>query len=78
MKIRVMGTKNECLVATAYYRELEKDPNVRRVEVSEPYQNRGSNTTFRVYIEVEYNDVVLETAWAGEPLPSPYRIKGRK
>lgn len=78
MKIRAMGTKNECLVATAYYRELEQDPNVRRVEVSELYPNRGSNTTFRVYIEVEYNDVVLETAWAGEPLPSPYRIKGRK
>ena len=78
MKIRVMGTKDECLVATAYYRALEKDPNVRRVEVSKPYANRNSETTFRVYVEVEYKDIILETACAGEPLPSPYCIRGRK
>lgn len=73
MKIRIMGTKDECLVATAYYQGLEKDPNVQRVEVSKPYANRGSDTTFRIYVEVEYKDVILETVNVCEPLPSPYR-----
>lgn len=54
MKIRVMGSKDECNVAAAYYRELEKDPNVKLVQVSNLYANRGSSTAFRLYVEVEY------------------------
>ena len=54
MKIRIMGTKDECLAATAYYRDLEKDSNVKFVQVSDPYPNRGSSTLFRLYVEVEY------------------------
>lgn len=59
MKIRVMGTKDECELARKYYRELEKDANVKKVVVSDPYANRGSSTVFRVYVDIEYRDVVL-------------------
>ena len=41
MKIRIIGTKDECLAATAYYRELEKDSNVKYVQISQPYASRG-------------------------------------
>lgn len=56
MKIRVMGTESECQAAREYYRELEKESNVKSVSISENYANRGSNTIFRVYVEVEYYD----------------------
>lgn len=56
MKIRVMGTESECHAAREYYRELEKESNVKSVSISENYANRGSNTIFRVYVEVEYYD----------------------
>lgn len=70
MKIRVMGTKDECLAATGYYRELEKDSNVKFVQVSDLYPNRGSSTLFRVYIEVEYYCTIIETVNARQPLPT--------
>ena len=56
MKIRVMGTESECQAAREYYRELEKESNVKSVSISENYANRGSNTIFRVYVDVEYYD----------------------
>lgn len=59
MKIRIMGTKDECELARKYYRELEKDANVKSVAVSDLYANRGSSTVFRVYVDIEYRDVVL-------------------
>lgn len=54
MKLRVMGTVEECRLAQAYYTALEQQENVKFVQVSELYPNRGSTTIFRVYIEVEY------------------------
>lgn len=60
MKLRVMGTKDECLLAQEYYRALEHQDNVKYVEVSKLYPNRGSNTVFRVYIEVVYNSETEE------------------
>ena len=56
MKIRVMGTESERQAAREYYRELEKGSNVKSVSISENYANRGSNTIFRVYVDVEYYD----------------------
>lgn len=56
MKIRVTGTESECQAAREYYRDLEKENNVKSVSISENYPNRGSNTIFRVYVEVEYYD----------------------
>ena len=61
MKIRVMGTENECRVARTYYENLEREPNVKFVQVSKLYPNRGSNTLFRVYVEVEYKSEALES-----------------
>ena len=57
MKIRVMGTEAECQAAREYYRGLEKESGVKSVSISGNYPNRGSNTIFRVYVEVEYYDV---------------------
>ena len=54
MKIRIMGTREECEVAKKYYRGLEGTPEVKSVTVSDLYANRGSSTVFRVYIDVEY------------------------
>lgn len=73
MKIRVMGTKDECLAAMAYYRELEKDSNVKFVQVSDLYPNRGSSTLFRLYVEVEYYCTIIETVNARQPVPSRRR-----
>lgn len=60
MKIRVMGTADECRLAQAYYRALEVHDNVKYVSVSELYPNRGSNTLYRVYIEICYKSEVEE------------------
>lgn len=70
MKIRVTGTKNECLAAMGYYRELEKDSNVKYVQISTLYPNGGSNTVFRLYVEVEYYNEIIETVNAQERMPS--------
>ena len=56
MKIRIMGTESECRAAREYYAELEKESGVKSVSISENYPNRGSNTIFRVYVDVEYYD----------------------
>ncbi len=56
MKLRIMGTRSECEAARKYYAELEKESNVKFVTISDLYANRGSNTIFRLYVEVEYYD----------------------
>ena len=56
MKIKIMGTESECRAAREYYAELEKESGVKSVSISENYPNRGSNTIFRVYVDVEYYD----------------------
>lgn len=43
-------------VTKNYYRGLEKESGVKSVSISGNYPNRGSNTIFRVYVEVEYYD----------------------
>lgn len=60
MKLRVMGTQEECALAKEYYRALERQENVKYVEVSRIYSNRGSNTLFRVYIEIVYKSEIEE------------------
>ena len=60
MKLRVMGTEDECKLAQKYYGALEQQDNVKYVEVSRLYPNRGSNTLFRVYIEVVYKSEAEE------------------
>lgn len=56
MKIRIMGTQAECEYAQRYYAELEKNSDiVKNLIVSKLYPNRGSNTIFRIYIDITYN-----------------------
>ena len=52
MKIRIMGTKAECEAARAFYASLE--PNLKSLTVSRLYPNRGSNTVFCLYIDMEH------------------------
>lgn len=59
MKIRISGTKEELAMAEAYYRSMEKDEGVKYVSISRPYANRGSETLFRLYVDLEYRDVVV-------------------
>ena len=54
-----MGTKEELEVASSYYRSLEKEDFIKSVVVSKQYQNRGSSTVFRLYIDIEYKDSFL-------------------
>lgn len=56
MKLRVMGTADECKQAQDFYRRLGRQDNVRYCTVSELYANRGSVGYYRVYIEIEYKD----------------------
>ncbi len=60
MKLRVIGTKEECETAKRYYDSLRKDPRTKSVEISKRYPSRGSAELFRVYIEVNYYDVPEE------------------
>lgn len=41
MQIRIMGSYEECELASDYYISLRSDPDVRYVDVSKPYPNRG-------------------------------------
>ncbi len=67
MKIRIMGTEAECQYAQKYYASLEKEKTiVSSVTVSSIYPNRGSNTTFRVYVDITYNfnrEVINDKTW---------------
>lgn len=57
MKIRITGTREELAQARQYYQELEKDENVKYVSISTVYPNRGSNTLFRLYVDIEYHEI---------------------
>lgn len=56
MKIRVMGTMDECKQAQDFYRKLGSQSNVKYCTVSTPYQNRGGVGLYRVYVDIAYND----------------------
>lgn len=59
MKLRVIGTKEECALAREYYNSLRGQENVKYVCVSGFYACRGSADLFRIYIEVAYFDTVV-------------------
>ena len=56
MKLRVMGTAEECKQAQYFYTRLGHQSNVRFCTVSGLYPNRGSIGYYRVYFELEYKD----------------------
>ena len=50
LKIRLMGTKNDI---KWFVKLLQRQPKVTVTEVSELYQNKGTNRYYRAYVEVE-------------------------
>ncbi len=54
MKIRVMGTQEECKQAQEYYRQFATNEMVGYCSVSDLYPNRGSVNQYRVYIDIAY------------------------
>ena len=52
MKIRIMGTREECEQAQRFYKHLSNAENVLYGSVSALYANRGSNNLYRVYVEI--------------------------
>lgn len=52
MKIRVMGTREECEQARRFYSHLADGENTEFASVSGLYPNRGSTNQYRVYIEI--------------------------
>ncbi len=50
LKIRLMGTKNDI---KWFERILQRQPKVAVTEVSEMYQNKGTNRFYRAYVEVQ-------------------------
>lgn len=50
LKLRMMGTKRDL----GWFKNiLNKIPGVEVVQVSEPYENKGTNKYYRMYAEVE-------------------------
>lgn len=50
LKLRMMGTKRDL----GWFKSiLNKIPDVKVVQISEPYENKGTNRYYRVYAEVE-------------------------
>lgn len=50
LKIRMQGTIRDI---HWFKRLLERHPEVKVTEVSEPFTNKGTNRYFRVYAEIE-------------------------
>lgn len=66
MKIRIMGTKEECDLAAQNFKQIEKDKeNVKSVQISQNYPNRGSNTIFRLYVDIEYRERAFDRLLSG-------------
>lgn len=68
MKLRVMGTVDECTQAQRFYTMLGKSENIAYVSVSGLYPNRGSTNQYRVYIEIVCKSEKIDLY--GETLPS--------
>lgn len=57
MKIRITGTKSECLGITNLFAEIAKNSNtISSLEISGQYPNRNSINVYRVYIDVKYEE----------------------
>ncbi len=62
MKIRVMGTKEECELAQEYYKEfVHNNEQVQSYSISDLYANRGNSNLYRVYIDITYK-IITEPA----------------
>ena len=68
MKIRVMGTLEECEQAQRFYTMLARGENILSSSVSGLYPNRGSTNQYRVYIEIVCKSEKMDVY--GESLPA--------
>ncbi len=63
MKIRVTGTKEECILAQEYYKEyVANNKCIKDYSISRLYANRGNSNLYSVYIYINY---ILEPAGGG-------------
>lgn len=58
MKIRITGTKSECLAISNLFAEItENNKNIKCFEINGLYPNRNSKDVYRIYINVEYKEM---------------------
>lgn len=66
MKIRLMGTKQECEIMAEFFRQnLVTD---RAYSVSGLYPNRGNTNMYRLYVDIDVTPAVIDKT----------KIKGKK
>lgn len=54
LKVRLMGTKGDI---KWFGKFLQRNPKIEILEMSELYQNKGTNRYYREYIEVKKSNV---------------------
>lgn len=54
LKVRLMGTKNDIAWFTKL---LQRHPKVEVLEMSELYENKGTDRYYRSYVEVKKSNV---------------------
>ena len=54
LKVRLMGTRNDIVW---FQKILQWYPNVEVLEISELYNNKGTNKYYRAYAEVQKSNV---------------------
>ena len=53
MKIRIMGTQEECEQARRYYSQFLNSDMVNHCSISKLYPNRNSVNQYRIYVDVD-------------------------
>ncbi len=54
LKVRLMGTKNDI---KWFGRLLQRNPKIEVLEISELYQNKGTDRYYREYVEVKKSNI---------------------
>lgn len=61
MKIRIMGTREECEQARRYYSQFLNSDMVSYCSISNLYPNRNSINQYRLYVDVSSNNDFMNT-----------------
>lgn len=61
MKIRITGTKDECILAQKYYLRFGESEDVSYCSVSGLYPNRNSINQYRVYVDISFKTDYIDT-----------------
>ena len=62
MKIRIMGTQEECEQARHYYSQFLNSDMVNHCSISKLYPNRNSYNQYRLYVDVTSSCDFMNTA----------------